>query len=100
VNCFELNEELKERLVLECDSFFTKTKYFDEGVLMMPEPFYETIALWKPDVSIGTMKHALKIIKAYQKKQEEQFFMTDPVFEYNNNHPAFVWAIFPEQEAE
>lgn len=62
--------------------------------MLTPEPFYETVVLWKQGVTYGELREALQVVAKYQKKIDPYGFMTDPIFEYNNGFPAFVWAIF------
>lgn len=92
MNYFEINEKLKEELLLNHQAFFTKSVFLSSGGLLLPEPFYETTALWKKGTGQEILSGACKLIKKYQKELGEQ--MTDMIFEYNNGHPAMVWATF------
>lgn len=94
MNYFEVNEKLKEELVLNHKAFFAKTVFLSAGVLLLPEPFYETTVLWKENEDLEVLKKAFNTIKKYQKKLKEQ--MTEAIFEYNLGRPAIVWATFTD----
>lgn len=98
IDCFSINSELTDRLVREHSAFFVKTQFFKEGCMLTPEPFYETIVLWRKNTTYKALQQALYTIADVQNKIEPFGFMTDPIFEYNNGYPAFVWAIFIEDE--
>lgn len=98
MKCFDINEKLKEELVLNCNSFFTKTVWLSAGVGIINEPFYETTACWNKGEDLNDVERALKIIKKYQKQiNKTEAEMVDPLFEYNLGHPTLIWAIFPEE---
>jgi hypothetical protein len=92
VTYFEINEILKEELVLNHQSFFTKSVFLSSGGLLLPEPFYETKALWQKNVEKQTLTNAYKIIQKYQRELGDQ--MTEAIFEYSNGYPSMVWATF------
>jgi hypothetical protein len=86
---FQLNEKLKEELVLKYEAFEVKTIFYPNGFSIVPYPFYESIARWHKARGMA------KIWK-YQKKINDLCEMSDPVFETSYGHPQIVWAIFPD----
>lgn len=94
MNYFDINEKLKEELVLNHQAFFAKTIFLSAGNLLLPEPFYETTVLWEKNTDTETLQKAYKIIVKQQKKLDEQ--MTDPLFEYSLGRPSMVWATFTQ----
>jgi hypothetical protein len=94
VNYFDINEKLKEELVLNYQAIFAKTIFLSAGNLLLPEPFYETAVLWEKNTDIEILQKAYKLIVKHQKKLGEQ--MTDPIFEYSLQKPSMVWATFTQ----
>lgn len=98
MNFFELNEELKEKLVLDYKAFYAKTTFFKKGVLLLPEPFYETVVLWNKDVDTYIIEKAASLIGYYKQEIDENAEMTSILFEYSLGRPSLLWSIFPEKE--
>lgn len=92
MNYFDINEKLKEELVLNHYAFFAKTIFLSAGNALLPEPFYETVVLWHANTSMEILQEAYKLIVKHQKKLDEQ--MTDPIFEYSLERPSMAWATF------
>jgi hypothetical protein len=91
---FDLNEKLKEKLVLECGAFEAKTIYFPDGVPLIPEKFLETIVRWDKDVDDSFLAKALQIILLHSLEIDKIAEMTPPELEFNMSHPQIVWSIF------
>ena len=92
MNYFDINEKLKEELVLNHQAFLAKTIFLSAGNPLLPEPFYETVVLWQKNTDIEILQKAYKLIVKHQKKLDEQ--MTSPIFEYSLERPSMVWATF------
>jgi hypothetical protein len=100
MNFFELNEELKDILVSEYEVIYAKTKLFKDGVLLIPETFYETIIIWDKGVHTNIIRKAVKLIQRYRNEINKESHMTDLIFELNLGRPSALWSIFPEKEAK
>ncbi len=99
MNFFELNEELKEKLVQDYKATLAKTVFFKDGVLLLPEPFYETTIVWDEDVDVDTVKSAIDVIKYYREDINQNSHMTELLFEFTFGKPTILWSIFPTKEA-
>lgn len=97
MNFFELNEELKDKLVLDYGAFLAKTTLFKDGVLLLPEPFYETIVIWNKGTEAYLIEKAAALIGYYKHEINENAEMTDILFEYTLGRPSMLWSIFPEK---
>jgi hypothetical protein len=93
---FQLNEKLKETLVLKYDAFEAKTTFYPKGFAIIPYPFYETIIRWHKDVDEKIMTKAMKKILRDRKNINDLCEMSMPTFETAYGHPQVVWAIFPD----
>lgn len=91
---FQLNEKLKEELVLKYEAFEAKTTFYPKGASIIPHPFYESIAKWYKDADERMVAKGMAKIWKYQEKINKLCEMSDPVFETNNGYPQLVWAIF------
>lgn len=91
---FELNEKLKETLVLQFSAFEAKSQFFKNGVTLIPEPFLETIVRWEKDVDEETFSKALQFIVLAKLDIDKVADMTDPQLEISMGHPQVVWATF------
>jgi hypothetical protein len=94
---FELNEELKEKLVTDCGAILAKTTFFKDGVLLLPEPFYETIIIWNEETESYIIEKAAALIGSYQQEINKNSEMTDILLEYSFGRPSLLWSIFPEK---
>jgi hypothetical protein len=97
---FELNEELKEKLVLNYEAKVARTTFFKDGVLLLPEPFYETMILWDEGVDVNVIKEAMFLIDEYKGKVNENSEMTDIIFEFSLGRPSILWSTFPDKDPE
>lgn len=97
MNFFELNEELKEKLVLEYGAFFAKTTLFKDGVLLLPETFYETIVIWNKETEPYVIEKAAASVGYYKNEINKNAEMTDLLFEHTLGRPSLLWSIFPEK---
>lgn len=91
---FQLNEKLKEELVLKYEAFEAKTTFYPNGVPIIPHPFYESIARWHKDADEKMVARGMAKIWKYREKINKLCEMSDPVFETSHGHPQLVWAIF------
>jgi len=98
MNFFDYNESLKEELVLNFRAVYAKTTFFKNGVLLLPEPFYETIVVWDKTIDGYTLEKAASVVNKYRYDINEKSEMTDILFEYNLGRPSFLWSIFPDKE--
>jgi len=94
IEAFDLNEKLKETLVLEYEAYLAYSKYFENGVPLILEPFLETTVRWEKDVSDSIISKSLEVINLAKKAIDEKCDMTVPQLEYSLGHPQIVWAIF------
>lgn len=94
---FELNEKLKEALVLECGAFEAVSQFFENGVPLMPEPFLETIVRWDKDIDDSMLSKALQIILLSKLEIDKVAEMLPPELEFSLGHPQMVWSIFDHE---
>jgi hypothetical protein len=97
MNFFELNEELKDKLVLDYGAYFAKTTFFKDGVLLLPEPFYETIVIWNKDTETYIIEKAAALVGYYKHEINKNAEMTDLLFEYTLGRPSLLWSVFPKK---
>lgn len=93
---FQLNEKLKEELVLKYEAFEAKTVFHPNGFMIVPYPFYETIVRWHKDVDEKIMVKVMSKILRTRKTINDLCEMSMPTFETSYGHPQIVWAIFPD----
>jgi hypothetical protein len=91
---FELNEKLKDTLVVEFSAFEGISQFFKKGVPLIPEPFLETTVRWDKDVDEEIFSKALEFIILSKKEINKIAEMTEPEFELKLGHPQIIWAIF------
>lgn len=91
---FQLNEKLKEELVLKYKAFEAKTTFYPNGVPIIPHPFYESIVRWHKDADEKMVARGMAKIWKYREKINKLCEMSDPVFETSLGHPQLIWAIF------
>jgi hypothetical protein len=95
MTAFELNELLKDDLVLNHGAIEAKTIFFKEGVLLMPEPFYETSVLWERDTSMKELQEAFDTFNKYREKiNNTDGYVSKPIFEYSLGRPNLLWSTF------
>jgi hypothetical protein len=98
VTIFEHNEKLKEDLVMNFGAWEAKSIIFKEGVLIIPEPFLETIVRWDKDTESKLITKGVKKILEFKKSMEERCYVSDIQYETVYGHPQVIWAIFKEKE--
>jgi len=92
---FELNELLKDDLVLNHGAIQAKTIFFKEGVTLMPEPFYETSVLWEKGISLEDLKKAFIAFQTHREKiNNTEGYVSKPIFEYSLGRPNLLWSTF------
>lgn len=95
---FELNEKLKEDLVINCGAWEAKSIIFKDGVVIIPEPFLETIVRWDKDTESELIAKGINKILDFKQKMDTRCFVTDVQYEVSYGHPQALWAIFKEEE--
>jgi hypothetical protein len=95
---FEENEKLKEYMVTSLSAWEAKSKFFPEGVIIIPEPFLETIVRWDKDTDEFLIANAIKMALDFKEKMDERCFVTDVQYETEYGHPQILWAIFKDDE--
>ena len=94
MTAFEMNELLKDDLVINHGAIEAKTNFFKEGVLLMPEPFYETSVLWEQGTSIKELREAIDTFYYYREKINEEYYVSKPIIEYSLGRPNLLWSTF------
>ena len=95
MNAFELNEFLKDDLVLNYAAIEAKTIFFKDGVTLMPEPFYETYVLWEQGTSPKEMKNAIDIFNKHREEiNKGDAYISKPILEYSLGRPNLIWTTF------
>ena len=97
---FQINENVKESLVLNFAAKKAKTVYHKNGSIYLSDPFLETEITWESidDFRSLSMEEATKLGSLLR---DLQFKVTDlggqmtpPMFEYIKKSPTLVWAQF------
>lgn len=97
---FDLNEKLKEELVLNYGAKLARTILHEKGTFLIEEPFLETDIIWDSkelysDIGPEKLKTVGKMIKAVKEEiLKLGGYMTNPTIEWNKNFPVLVWAQF------
>jgi len=92
---FELNELLKDDLVLNNGAIEAKTIFFKEGMALMPEPFYETSVLWEQGTDISVIKDAFETFYAHRERANGMdCYISKPILEYSLGRPNLLWSTF------
>jgi hypothetical protein len=98
VTIFELNEKLKEDLVLNCGVWEAKSIIFKKGVIIIPEPFLETTIRWEKDTDAVLIAKGINKILKFKEEMDLRCFVTDIQYETVYGHPQALWGIFKENE--
>lgn len=98
MNIFDTNELLKERLITDYNASEAKTVYFKEGVEIMPEPFLETVVVWRDKIKKNFIIKSIQEILLFKNQVKNRCFVTDIQYEIINNQYQLIWAIFKEKE--
>lgn len=92
---FELNEKIKDDLILEFGAVKAITRTFLNGVPIIPEPFLETIVYWDYDVTDNILSKALTFILLCKLDVDKVCHMTNPQLELiNDQPPQIIWSTF------
>jgi hypothetical protein len=98
VTIFELNEKLKEDLVMNYGAWEAKSTLFNQGVVIIPEKFLETIVRWEKDADEELMKKGIDKILDFKDEITKKCTMTDIQYETSYGHPQILWALFEDDE--
>lgn len=96
---FEFNEDLKDCcLLLGAEAAITK--FFKNGVTIMPDPFYETHIVFPKEFKAEEVAVAVKSIRMYLNQLERnKFECTDIVMECKKGIIRLIYTIFtPEKK--
>lgn len=92
---FEMNELLKDDLVLNHGAIEAKTIFFKNGILLMPESFYETSVLWENGTSFEDLKEAFNTFHQHRDKINNiEGYISKPILEYSLGRPHLLWSTF------
>lgn len=95
---FELNEKLKDDLVMNYGAWEAKSQLFNHGVIIIPEKFLETIVRWEKDTDEQLIKKGINKILDFKDEISKKCTMTDIQYETSYGHPQIVWALFEDDE--
>ena len=95
---FELNEDLKYCcLLLGAETAITK--FFKKGVLIMPDPFYETHIVFPKEFKTEQISLAIKKLRMYLDQfSENKFECTDIVMESKKGIIRLIYTIFTTEK--
>lgn len=98
MTAFEFNEDLKECcLLLGADT--AVTFYFNKGVPIMPDPFYETYIIFPKEFKPEDVALAVKSIRMYLNQlTENKFECTDIVMECRKGIMKLIYTIFSTEK--
>lgn len=91
---FELNEKLKEDLILDYGASYAKTEFFKNGIGLIHEPFLETIVRWDKGYDVEKMYEGFHFILKEARNINKVAEMTQPVLETSLGRLQIVWGIF------
>jgi hypothetical protein len=103
---FELNEKLKEELVLKYKAKSAKTTFHKKGTLLINQPYLETEIKWDKNTlyfELGpeNMKEIGELVRTTEAEVSKLGgYMTTPTVEHDKNFPMLVWAQFFTLESE
>jgi hypothetical protein len=97
MKAFQLNEKLKEILVLEYKAYEAKTTFYSFGTFLLPEPFYETIIKWPKDLNNIDYKKIENVILKTKQKLNKFCYFEGPLYEETSYYSGFVWALFHKE---
>lgn len=98
MSIFELNEILKDDLVLNHGAKQAKTIFFKEGVILIPEPFYENSVMWEEGTDTEILRKALITFFRHREKINEEYFLSEPLWEFSLKRPVLYWSAFLTKE--
>lgn len=91
---FEINENLKEDLVLNHKATYAITTFYKGGDFLISEPFYETVVMWHNGADIKTMKNAVKTIIKYKEDILKISFMSEIILDFYDGIPYLIWNVY------
>ena len=103
---FEINEKIKEEMVLGFFANKAKTTLHKNGSYYLSDPFLETEITWesRKDFQKISLKRAEEMGDLLRKLQADVSElggqMTPPMFEFHKDVPLLVWAQFFTNEPE
>jgi len=98
VTGFEFNEDLKDCCLL-LGAQAAITKFFKKGVLIMPDPFYETHIIFPKDFKTEQISVAIKSVRMYlDQLSENKFECTDIVMEGKKGVIRLIYTIFTTEK--
>ena len=72
-----LNEKIKEDLVMNYGAWEAKSTLFNQGVVIIPEKFLETIIRWEKDTDEGLIKKGIdKILESTKWFPQQEIIIT------------------------
>lgn len=98
MTAFEFNEDLKDScLLLGAEAAITK--FFKEGVTIMPDPFYETHIIFPKAFKAEDVALAVKSIRMYlDQLDQNNFECTDIVMECKKGIIRLIYTIFTTEK--
>ena len=91
---FELNEDLKDCCLL-LGAETAVTLFFKNGVLIMPDPFYETYIIFPKEFKPEHVSQIVKSVREHlEKLAQNKFECTDIVMECKKGMIRLVYSIF------
>ncbi len=98
MTAFEFNEDLKECcLLLGAEAAITK--FFKDGVTIMPDPFYETHIIFPRHFKPEDVALAVKSVRVYLSQLEKnKFECTDIVMEGKKGIIRLIYTIFTTEK--
>jgi hypothetical protein len=91
---FELNEKLKEQVVL-LGVEYAVTQRFEKDVTGIQEPFYETTLMFPIDATTIKISEIFMIIIGYKNIFDHDYLFIEPIIERIGKKISLVYAIFP-----
>lgn len=95
---FDINEELKERMVMDCGAEYAKTVFHENGLQLIPEPFYETVVFWRGLPNKQLVNRIIDVLMPYYEEINKDSEMTEALFEMVNGGFVITWSTFKDKE--
>lgn len=97
MKAFELNEKLKEKLVLHYKAKQAITTHYPYGMTFMPERFFETIVYWDKDIDVKSIEKAIKEVEENIPFFNKYVYFDGPIYQESSGGPTMVWALFDKE---
>ena len=94
---FNLNEKLKEDLILNYQAKRAETTHYPNGMMFIPERFFETMVYWDSKVEEQVIENALDVIEKSKKDLEPYCYFDGPMVQNENKKIIIIWALFDKQ---